>query len=349
MKKPATEAPAGWYDDPETEGQERFWNGKYWSNKTCAIGEARPDAVNNSQRQLGKFLFRTPYMNDGLFIAYLIISGITTIYLGNDYLNFASGVVALVLLIPSIAITCIWIYILFLIILVPRRILDKRNGLTKAKKLDKSIEENLSVAKFTIGKYRVRPIPMSITIIFILVLILGSGRIFSSSPEAEGDKYFEVQQRITKVVGEWNVAATPISEAVQLISNGEMSSSEARQVLSETSSKFAVIHNKLDDECLTIPKYDLNSSGFKFATAKAYDALKVTCDLLPQQSVEILALVNQQISLSGTQAGIDYHLNQITMIVESRRTALFESMDALEPYLTEAQKQTFQRLRNSFQ
>jgi hypothetical protein len=127
-----------------------------------------------------------------------------------------------------------------------------------------------------------------------------------------------------------------------------MDVTEARQILGDTSSKFAVIHNRLEDECSSIPEYDLNSTGFEFATAKAYDALKVTCDLLPQESVEVLSLVNAQISDTSTQADIDYHQNEIAVIIEKRRIAMAESLDAIEPFLNEAQKQTIQRLRNNF-
>jgi hypothetical protein len=186
---------------------------------------------------------------------------------------------------------------------------------------------------------------ISIILVVVAIAILSNSK---TSNQNEGDKYFEVEQRISKVVGEWNVAATPISEAMQLISNGEMDAAQARQIIGDTSSKFAVIHNKLGDECSKIPEYDLDSTGFEFASAKAYDALKVTCDLLPQESVEILSLVNAQISQTGTQADIDYHQNEITIIIEKRRTAILESLDAMEPYLNDAQKQTVQRMRENF-
>jgi hypothetical protein len=181
--------------------------------------------------------------------------------------------------------------------------------------------------------------------VVIPIIVLSNSKSLNQN---EGDKYFEIEQRISKVIGEWNVAATPIYEAVQLISNGQMDAAQARQIASDTSSKFAVIHNKLYDECSSIPMYDLNSTGFEFAIAKAYEAIKVSCDLLPQESVEILSLVTAQISETGTQSDIDYHQTQIAIIVEKRRTAMLESLDAMEPFLNEAQKQTFQRLRDNF-
>jgi hypothetical protein len=345
MKKPDGKAEAGWYDAPEIEGHLQYWNGKFWTKKKQVkdgyeILEVLPDY------ELGKLLFRSPIMSDGIFIAYLIFAGLTIIYLFVDYLEFASGVTAVSLLVPSIGITLVWIYLIFLLVLIPRRIFDKKRGITKPKASKN--KETISADGSEKGKHKNRNkylFAICVAIVVIPIVVLSNSKSLNQN---EGDKYFEVEQRISKVVGEWNVAATPISEAMQLITNGEMDAAQARQIIGDTSSKFAVIHNKLDDECSTIPEYDLNSTGFEFASAKAYDALKVTCDLLPQESIEILALVNAQISPIGTQADIDYHQNEIAVIIEKRRTALYESLDAMEPYLNEAQKAATQRLRDNF-
>lgn len=316
MKKPKGIVPADWFDDPEVEGRERYWNGKYWSNKIRNIGEISPEVFASNEKYLGALLFRAPIKSDGVFIAFLVISGIVIIISAQDTLADISGVPGALLVIPIAALTITWVYILFLIVLIPRRIFDKRKGITKYTKLilDNSDDRQVTTAtKFRFG-FKAKIATAVILAFFIPPLIaLNLPDEFS---ESDGDKYFEVEQRISKVIVEWNVAATPISEAVQLINNGSMGAAEARQLAGDTSSKFAVIHNKLNDECATIPNYDLNSSGSKFAQAKAYDALKVTCDLLPQESIEILSLVNAQISPTGTQTQIDYHSNQISILIE---------------------------------
>jgi hypothetical protein len=38
MKKPSGAAPAGWYDAPEVEGHEQYWNGKSWAKQKRPIG-----------------------------------------------------------------------------------------------------------------------------------------------------------------------------------------------------------------------------------------------------------------------------------------------------------------------
>jgi hypothetical protein len=177
----------------------------------------------------------------------------------------------------------------------------------------------------------------------VIVLVLIQSTIGNSS--SEGDRYFEIEKSISAVVKDWNVAATPVSEAVLGISDGSMGRAEAMGIAGQASSEFAVITNRLEDECESIPEYDINAPGEDGAFAKAYDALQVTCDLLPQESTEVLLLIAEQVSPIGTQANIDYHSNEIALIIEKRRKALLDSLDAMVPYLSEAQRANAERMR----
>jgi hypothetical protein len=179
----------------------------------------------------------------------------------------------------------------------------------------------------------------------IAVLVVVSLVVSGDDAGDESDKFFEVEQLINEQVKEWNIAATPISQIVSRISNGTVSEVEARQVAGEASTNFAVIHNNLRDACAYIPDYDVNAGGKEGAIALSYDALQVTCDLLPQESIEILALVAAQLSPISTQADLDYHSNQIASLIEQRKTAISKSIDALEPFATEAEKEQLARLR----
>jgi hypothetical protein len=38
MKKPDGKAPAGWYDAPEVDGHEQYWNGNFWSTQKRPMG-----------------------------------------------------------------------------------------------------------------------------------------------------------------------------------------------------------------------------------------------------------------------------------------------------------------------
>ncbi len=338
MKKPIDFVGAEWFDDPEVEGQERYWNGKFWSKYTRLTGEIGPRVVPHGQKSLGLFLFRSPITGDGIFIAFAILVGLTAIYLAKDFTDSIAGISSFLLLIPGLALTVIWIYILFLLILIPRRIIDKKNGLSKLprnsqfEEIGQENKTNQSKKAFlTIG---------TISIVAILLFAFQSAK-----GKTDGDRYFEIEQSISAVVKDWNVAATPISQAIRSISDGTMGAAEGRRIAGVASSEFAVISNRLEDACSAIPEYDLNATGVDGAFAKSYDALQVTCDLLPQESTEVLLLVREQVSEEGTQENIDYHANQIAIIIEKRRKATLDSIDALMPYLTDAQKANIERMR----
>lgn len=338
MNKPDNFDGAGWFDDPEVDGQERYWNGKFWSKHTRLVGEIGPRVVPHGQKSLGLFLFRSPIIGDGVFIAFTIVVGITAIYLAKDFTDSISGISGFLLLIPGLALTIIWIYILFLLILIPRRIIDKKNGLSKNPS-NSQIEEIGQENKTNQSKKAFLTVGAIVAIAILLFAFQSANR------KNDGDRYFEIEQSISAVVKDWNVAATPISQAIRSISDGTMGTAEGRQIAGVASSEFAVISNRLDDACSAIPEYDLNATGADGAFAKSYEALQVTCDLLPQESTEVLLLVREQVSEDGTQENIDYHANQIAIIIEKRRKAILDSMDALMPYLTDAQKANLERMR----
>ena len=346
MKKPQGKAEAGWYDAPEIEGYLQYWNGKFWTKKK-QIKDGFEHLELIPEFELGKFFFRKPFTSDNAFIGWAVLNGLVALSRlssnskqGFDTSNAFSIFSGIGDAVFGTFFLALFTWVFFLVYLIPRRIKDKKNSTNN--KFEN--EEVLVSQQF---KFKSKKWVTLGVILFILVTFYLISRNSNNSFSAQGDKYFSIEQKISAVVGEWNVAATPISEAAQSISNGKMNTAQARQVVGEASSNFAVIHNKLSDECSAIPNYDLNAKDEEGAIAKAYDALKVTCDLLPQESFEILALVTEQISPIGTQERIDYHSNQITIIIEKRKKAVLDSLDALDPYLTDAQRDLLNRLRES--
>ena len=102
-------------------------------------------------------------------------------------------------------------------------------------------------------------------------------------------------------------------------------------------------------ECEAIPSFNKDAEGEEGAVGKAYYALQVTCEGIPKESSEVLALIREQISPYGTQVKLDYHSNQLAEIINDRKSALLEAIDALEPYATSAQKEEANRIRELFQ
>jgi hypothetical protein len=296
-----------------------------------------------------KFLFDNPVTKDWLFwvfVALATLSGVGAIQRVNESggvntssFSLLSGSIDALVVIFSTYIFVIPIYLV-------RKYIRKKNkvNLESIEELSQVEEDNSEIESSSAPRVRSKKpfIFVGVAVLVLLLIVSTSGN--SSS---EGDRYFEIEQSISAVVQDWNVAATPLSEAMIGITDGSMGTAEARRITGQASSEFAVITNRLEDACESIPEYDINALGEEGAFAKAYDALQVTCDLLPQESTEALLLIAEQISPTGTQANIDYHSNEIAIIIEKKRKAILDSLDAMMPFLSEAQRANAERMRGA--
>ena len=294
-----------------------------------------------------KFLFDNPVTKDWLFwvfVTLVALNGVSAI----QRVNESGGVNTSTFSLLSGSIDALFVifstYIFVIPIYLVRRFIRKKNKVVaeSAEEPSQVENDNTQVESSGIPKIKSKK-PFIFIGVAVVVLALIQSTIGNSS--SEGDRYFEIEQSISAVVKDWNVAVTPLSEAMISITDGSMGAAEARAIAGRASSEFAVITNRLEDACGSIPEYDINAPGEDGAFAKAYDALQVTCDLLPQESTEALLLINEQISPIGTQANIDYHSNEIAIIVEKKRKAILDSLDAMMPFLSEAQKANAERMR----
>ena len=346
MKKPEGIAAPGWYDAPETPNMEQYWNGKYWSKHKRYVGEIGPEVFPHNQKFLHKSLFRRPLEKDNVFAAYVIVTGLAIFYSiqqdvsTNKSLPFFITTIAALTIVP-------WVYILFMIILIPRRILDKKKGLTHKPFIALGEPSGREIKGFKALDTNSKIVISAIGIFTIVGFIyFGSTR---DNLASEADRFYEIEQKISAVVKDWNVAATPISMASLKISNGTMGVDEAKLAALEFNSATIQIHERLKKECEAIPSFNKDAEGEEGAVGKAYYALQVTCEGIPKESSEVLALIREQISPYGTQVKLDYHSNQIAEIINDRKSALLEALDALEPYATSAQKEEANRIRELFQ
>lgn len=236
-------------------------------------------------------------------------------------------------------------WFIFLPIYFIRQYVRKRKIMT-LKDRDRS-QTSVSFNELSLENSRKAPIKnrKTLYVVGLIVIVLFFSNQSIVSDEEQSNRFFEVEQNVSKHIKEWNLAATPISQIVSRISNGTISELEARQIASEASTRFAIIHNNLRIACDEIPNYDLSDVGQSGAIALSYDALQVTCDVIPQESIEILALVSAQLSPTATQQDLDYHLNQISLLIEKRRLAIVKSIDALEPFANQAEKDQLARLK----
>lgn len=350
MKKPESgEVQAGWYESPEHVGYEQYWNGKYWDKNLRLPPDFEGSLPVDEALVLGKMYFRKPYFSDD---AFQVVFGLTSvvqvarIYTNAKEGSFDSSTAYSIFsglgdAILGVFLTFLFSWLIALFYLVPRRKKDllRIASSTQLGDINKSQNQVLPLGRFfTRRKF----ISAGVVIIFLIVPFFN---LISSGKNSE-DKYFEIEQKISAVVGEWNVSATPISKAIQGITAGTTDEGTARTVASSASSRFAVITYELEDACKPIPIFDVNSSGKEGALAKAYYALKVTCDLLPSESAEVLLLLEAQLNPTSTQTELDYHVGQISDIIGKRKQAMLESVNALEPYASAAQKDALNRMKS---
>ena len=300
------------------------------------------------QMRQTKYLFDSPVKRDWLFWVFcffLLVNAVNALQRVSNSGGIDLSPVSAFSGSIDAAIQVLIAWVMILPIYLIRKMIRKRKNKDVAEiepRLDNpEIQDSELVDSEHLNKRKKRAI-LSISIVAVIIWAFAFS---GEDTDLEANEYFEVQQLISAQVKEWNVAATPISQVVFGISNGTVSEVEARRVAGEASSNFAIIHNDLRDACASIPEYDKNASGRDGAIALSYDALQVTCDLLPQESIEILALVAAQLSPISTQADLDYHSNQIASLIERRRLAISKSIVALEPFATQAEKEQLARLK----
>lgn len=337
MRKPEGKAEAGWYDHPTENGYEKYWNGKFWTKKSRLFGEEGPIAIPADQKYLGRLLFRYPIKNDGAFIAYLITVAIGIFYGFSQEISSGDGLAIIAIALFGALVTVPWIYILFLVFLVPRRIIDKKRGLQKFELVSNAgdqVQVNIKKSK--------RAVTVVGGILVISLLIFSGIRATSKS---EGDKFYEEQQRISVITAEWNQEAAKLVTLIQDISNGVVGVGEAQERATVLNATLSPILTRLRDECSDVPNEPISGEGQERAILLSWKMLTAVCDLTPQQYIETLAIYKAQISETSTQADIDYHIAQLNALGERKKAAAIQAIDAISPYATAGERESLQRLR----
>ena len=336
MQKPEGKAEAGWYDHPSEDGYEKYWNGKFWTTKIRKFGEEGPLTIPADQKYLGRLLFRYPIGSDGAFIAYLITVALGIFYALKQEISGGVDVALIINTLLGSVVTFPWVYILFLIYLVPRRIVDKKRGMqkyTQESEIDVESKERVSQSK------------KAFAVIGVLLLITFAFLGLKQTNKSAGDKWFEEQQRISVIMGEWNQGVAPFVTLIQGISGGQIGIGEAQERAAPLNSKMGPILIRLSDECSDVPNEPITGQGEERAFQLAWKALRVVCDVMPQQYTETLAIYKAQISETSTQQDIDYHVAQLTALGERKKAAAIEALDAISPYATAGELENIKRMR----
>ena len=337
MQKPEGKAEAGWYDHPTENGYEKYWNGKFWTKKNRLFGEEGPIAIPADQKYLGRLLFRYPIGSDGAFIAYLITVALGTFYILKQEVSSGFDLALIINALLGSVLTIPWVFILFLIYLVPRRIVDKKRG------MQRYIHESDAGIEIKENGKQSKKVLTIVGVVLILSLLISVG--LRTTSKSEGDKFFEEEQRISAIVGEWNQEVAPFVTLIQGISNGSIGVGEAVEKATALNSTLGPILIRLGDECSDVPNEPITRQGQERAFQLSWKMLSVACEVIPQQYTETLAIYKAQISETSTQGDIDYHVAQLTALGERKKSAAIEALDAISPYATEGQLENIKRMK----
>lgn len=337
MQKPEGKAEAGWYDHPTEVGYEKYWNGKFWTKKYRLLGEEGPLAIPADQKYLGRLLFRYPIGSDGAFIAYLITVALGVFYILKQEVSSGFDLALVINALLGSLLTIPWVYILFLIYLVPRRIVDKKRGMQRyIHDSDTDIEINEN------GKQSKKVLSL-VGVVLVLSLLISVG--LRTTSKSAGDKFFEEEQRISAIMGEWNQEVAAFVTLIQGISSGSIGVGEAQERATVLNSTLGPILIRLSDECSDVPNEPITGQGQERAIQLSWKMLSVACEVIPQQYTETLAIYKAQISETSTQADIDYHVAQLTALGERKKAAAIQAIDAISPYATAGELENLKRMK----
>jgi uncharacterized membrane protein YhaH (DUF805 family) len=333
MKKVEGAEP-GWYDDPEYENRERFWNGKYWDNNTRLIGEEGPNVIAYGHFRKGPLLFRSPISRDRAFKAYAIICAVSFIFIiwgeiqAGSRLEIQLGTLAAT---PFIAIL---IYIYFLPFLLIRRWRDKNK--------QRFSEEVLSSG---VSSRKVLITVISVPAILILLFVIGNV-IGKSNSKVE--RFLNAEKEITRVLGKYNSEAGMAVGVVRGISDGTLSAGEGIAQFTVASSRVTPILSELRKTCEETSFPKIEGEGEDLAIAKGMNMLKVVCDTTPRQFLLLQQIFREQVDESSSQDRLNELSSQLERLNEDKFNAAIVGIEALLPYANEAEAGQMRALLEAF-
>lgn len=334
MKKTSDSEP-GWYEDPEDETRERFWNGKYWETDTRLIGEEIESPLAFGDIHLGPLLFRKPINRDNAFKVYAVIvslSAISGIY-GEFQAETRTSLIP-VMMIGVIPIMALYIYVLFLPYLIYRRRKDKKQGIVSA-----------APERIKTGKSKLF-VSSGIAVSVLLVLyFIGGG---SSSKNSEIESFLKYQEEITEVLARYNAEAGAAVGVVRGISDQTLSAGEGIAQFSAASSKVTQILRELRTVCEDISFPEISGQGEELAIAKGMNVLKVACDVTPKQFLVLNDIFREQVNEDGTQSRLDQLSTELQSLNAEKTKAAIDGINAMLPYANEAQASLMKSLLEGF-
>lgn len=334
MKRPDNAEP-GWYDDPEMDKYERYWNGQYWESQTRRVSDDSVGQPARNQFKLGRFLFRYPLSQDKSFVTYCVVLSLSLFFgISSELRSGTRTELIPIMTIPLIPLVAVYIYIFFLPYLFVRRRRDKKKG---------------------IGEFELKPVPKN----KFLKMILGGGAgilvalfalgTIESGQDSDLDVFIQNQERISEILGRYNSEAGAAVGVVRGISDGTLSAGEGIGQFSTASSKITPILSELRTVCEEINFPEVTGEGLDLAISQGMNILKVACEVTPKQFLVLTEIFREQINQNGTQSKLDQLSQELDLLNKEKRDAAIRGINAMLPYADESQAEIFRALLRGFE
>ena len=289
-----------------------------------------------------KFLFDSPVTKDWMFYVFLVflaanlVNGIQNVNSSGGLSTSPFGIVS-GLIDGAFRVFLSWFPIIPIIYAIRKQIRKKTRGIQEQSQ-EPEIDNNDAESPNKKGK-----VILVVSAILFVVILFSIG--LRGTDTSEGDRFFEEQKRISKIAGEWNREVAPLISLIQAISDGSVSVTEAQETGTDLQSRLSPILMKLGAECADVPNEEITGQGEQRAIQLSWRMLFVLCEVTPQQYTETLSIYKAQISATGTQEDIDYHVAQLSALGERKKAAAREALDAFAPYASPSELANIERMR----
>jgi len=177
---------------------------------------------------------------------------------------------------------------------------------------------------------------LKIVIPSAVVLLLIASSLFGQNNKVSkySDLFLEQERMISDDLQQWNIAALPISQVVQSLSDGSMSIPDAQNKVVTTMPELQKALRKLDSDCTKVQS-EISGTSPEIQTINTmFNMLRVGCQTTAQETDLVLAIYKQQISGFGTQENISTLADKLTALNKQKNDAGVAALDAMKQYLS---------------
>jgi hypothetical protein len=177
---------------------------------------------------------------------------------------------------------------------------------------------------------------LKIVIPSVVVLLLIVSSLFGQNNKISkySDLFLEQERMISDDLQQWNIAALPISQAVQSLSDGSTTIPDAQNKVVTAMPELKKALRQLDSDCPKVQKEVSGTSSDIQTINTMFNMLRVGCEATAQETDLVLAIYTQQISSRHTPELIISLANKLAEVQKRKSDASIAALDAMKQYLS---------------